>query len=662
MPDGPPPGARRAGEGVGLAAMREDLRREAQDRVSAFRACTDAVLTFDREELAILTVNPATEALFGRPEGDLLGQPVGVLFSPGPDLEGEDRLADFIPPQIFDGSSQEVWGRRADGSIFPLEIVVTDVDRGESSFYVAHLRDIGERKRREEALRDSEARFRAAVETLGEGLLITDRADRILYVNSTLCHITGYAPEELVGQRVAELLVGPDQREQYRERSELLRQQGFSEQYELSLCTRAGTPVWAEVNATPFRGPHGEVIGSLAAVMDITERKRIQEELVAAVDASQDANRAKSAFLANMSHELRTPLNAIIGYSEMLAEELSERDLEELQPDLQKIHNSGKHLLRLINDILDLSKIEAGKMELFVETFDVPALIREVASTIAPLAARRNNALEVSCPEDTGGMRADLTRVRQVLLNLAGNATKFTENGTVGLEVERTRQAMVFRIRDTGIGMTEDQIGRLFQAFTQADVSTTRKYGGTGLGLVISRQLCQKMGGDLTVESEYGRGSVFTVRLPVNVDVPLAPEVPPPSAPVVSAAGPPTVLVVDDDRLVRDLLQRFLIKEGFRVATAADGEEALRQVREIHPTVVTLDAVMPGLDGWEVLRILKDDPTTAEIPVVMITIVDNPAQGYALGCAEYLTKPVDWRRLGAVLTRFRPVDSNVTLV
>ena len=406
-------------------------------------------------------------------------------------------------------------------------------------------------------------------------------------------------------------------------------------------------------------------MGTLGAVMDVSDRKRIQEELVAAVDASEDASRAKSAFLANMSHELRTPLNAVIGYSEMLTEEARERGLEILLPDLDKIHSAGKHLLRLINDILDLSKIEAGRMEMFAEVFDVNALVHEVSGTIRPLAERRGNVLAFRCGEDALRMRADQTRVRQVLLNLMSNAAKFTENGRVTLDVERAEVNgapwMRFRVIDTGIGLSPEQLARLFQAFTQADASTTRKYGGTGLGLVISRQLCQMMGGEVTVESDLGRGSVFTMLLPCNLEPgELAAAIDAQTArfeTMPPTGQPATVLVIDDDRIVRDLLLRFLEKEGFRVVTASDGDEGLRVAREVRPSLITLDIVMPTLDGWGVLKGLKADPDLANIPVMMITIVDNPGLGHSLGAVEYLTKPIDWRRLGTALAKYRAPSS-----
>ncbi len=369
------------------------------------------------------------------------------------------------------------------------------------------------------------------------------------------------------------------------------------------------------------------------------------------------ADRHKSEFLANMSHELRTPLNAIIGYSEMLQEDAADLGAEQLTDDLKKINAAGKHLLELINAVLDLSKIEAGKMELYLETFDVADLVRDIAAVIQPLAAKNANRLDVRCPEGIGTMRADLTKVRQALFNLLSNACKFTERGTISLTVAREvvegQDSMVFGVSDTGIGMTPEQLARLFEAFSQADAATTRKYGGTGLGLALSRRLCRMMGGDVTVQSVAGEGSTFTIRLPAEV----AETIEEPAAPAAPAerarTGIGTVLVIDDEAAVRDLMQRFLAKEGFRVVTASSGEEGLRRARELRPDAITLDVMMPGMDGWAVLSALKADPTLAEIPVVMLTIVDDKNLGYALGASDYLTKPIDRERLVTVLRQYR---------
>jgi signal transduction histidine kinase/CheY-like chemotaxis protein/HAMP domain-containing protein len=383
------------------------------------------------------------------------------------------------------------------------------------------------------------------------------------------------------------------------------------------------------------------------------------------------ASQHKSQFLANMSHELRTPMNAIIGVGEMLLEDARDLGREHDIEPLERILRAARHLLALINDILDLSKIEAGKMEVHLEWFAVAPLLEEIAGTMRPLAEKNGNRLRVECAADAGTMRADLTRVRQALLNLASNAVKFTEQGRVGIVARRlpapTGDAIVFEVSDSGIGMTPAQVARLFQDFTQADASTTRKYGGTGLGLAISRRFCRMMGGDITVESEPGRGSTFTIRLPAVVEA-ASPDRGLPEASVVGSrprttgGDPRAVLIIDDDATVRELMTRHLEREGFTVLTAANGIEGLARAREFHPAAITLDVMMPDLDGWAVLTALKGDPTLADIPVILVTIVDEKQRGYALGAVEYMVKPIDRDRLAALLLTLCGGTGHVLLV
>jgi CheY-like chemotaxis protein/two-component sensor histidine kinase len=374
-------------------------------------------------------------------------------------------------------------------------------------------------------------------------------------------------------------------------------------------------------------------------------------ELLHARREAEAANSAKSRFLANMSHELRTPLNAIIGYSEILQEEVEDLGQPGLVPDLQKIRSAGKHLLTLINDVLDLSKIEAGRMELYLETFEVPGMLDEVLTTVAPLVAKNGNRLRVESGPGVGAMRADLTRLRQVLFNLLSNACKFTSGGTITVRVGEPEAGwLAFEVADTGIGMTPAQQARLFEAFAQADASTAQKYGGTGLGLAISRQFCRMMGGELTVASEPGQGTRFSVRLPREVAAPAVPATPAGRSPApTGTAG--TLLVIDDDPASRDVLRRIFTKEGFRVEEAPTGAEGLTRARELRPDAITLDVLMPGMDGWAVLTALKADEELADIPVIMLTVADQKPLGLALGAAEYLTKPIDRARLAAVVRR-----------
>jgi signal transduction histidine kinase/CheY-like chemotaxis protein len=399
-----------------------------------------------------------------------------------------------------------------------------------------------------------------------------------------------------------------------------------------------------------------------AQSVDLQRNSALLEErthqLELARDAAEAANSSKSQFLANMSHELRTPLNAIIGYSDLLIEEAEELDAQDLVPDLEKIRSSGKHLLGLINDVLDLSKIEAGKMEMSLETFEVRDVVSAVAAMVRPLVEKNGNAFELAVDEQIGAMHADLTRVRQILLNLLGNASKFTSNGTVSLTVTREestgREWIVFAVRDTGIGMTPEQLTRLFQPFTQADPSTTRKYGGTGLGLSISQRLSRLMNGTISVVSEPGMGSIFTVRIPAEVtDAKIQrqtgiyrvsrPSVP---IPVVSSSR---ILLIDNDATMQELVQRMLAKDGVDMLYARTGQEGLRLAADQKPDVILLDVLLPDQDGWAVLTAITTKLELAGIPVIIVTTADERGLAETLGATAYLSKPVSAESLRAAI-------------
>ena len=439
---------------------------------------------------------------------------------------------------------------------------------------------------------------------------------------------------------------------------------------ELNLSVDANDTQWS-ARWMPFLQSVGSQIGmALQRLRAEHENERMNAELITARDEALEASRTKTAFLANMSHELRTPMNAIIGYSEMLIEEAQDLKPEEFVPDLEKVRAAGKHLLALINDILDLSKIEAGKMTLFMESFSIRSTIDDVIAMIQPLISRNNNTLVVTCPDNIGVMVADVVKVRQTLFNLLSNACKFTDGGEIHLDVstalrDNTEQ-IVMAITDHGIGMTQEQLGRLFQAFVQADSSTTRKYGGTGLGLTISRKFCQMMGGDIRVSSQLGEGSTFTIELPrmVQCDADGSPLGAVSAAHVVDIAQSATshghrgtILAIDDNIEALDLIQRSLSRDGYRVVTCSSGEAGLSLARTVKPDVITLDVMMPQMNGWQVLAALKADATLAEIPVVLLSVVENKEIGLALGATDCLTKPIDWNRLDTLLERLTESDT-----
>ncbi len=405
--------------------------------------------------------------------------------------------------------------------------------------------------------------------------------------------------------------------------------------------------------------------GTVAVFADITDLKLREADLERARTEAEQANEVKSEFLTNMSHELRTPLNAIIGYSQILQEDAADEGNTSAAADLKKIESAGNHLLGLINDILDLSKVEAGRMEVFIEPIDVRALAEDVRQLVQPLATRNANRLTVSFGPDLGTLHSDVTKLRQSLVNLLSNACKFTREGQVDLDVRRAPGQpgrFLFAVSDSGIGMTEVQQGRLFQAFQQADNSTTRKYGGTGLGLVITRSFARMLGGDVTVRSVPGEGSVFTLELPdARPDAqpeasPAATTLAPPDAKPAgapAAEAPATILVIDDEAASQRIVGSHLAREGYRVIYANSGAEALEIAQRERPDAITLDIMMPQMDGWTVLRTLKADAGLAAIPVVLVSMVADRGLGFALGASAVLNKPVDRAELAAALRDHR---------
>jgi len=529
--------------------------------------------------------------------------------------------------------------------------------------------EIADRERAEEALRDSETRYALAMKGANEGLWDWDLRSNEVYLSQRLKDLIGLSGDDpRVAARDWQSRIQPDDLETFK-RAVIAHLRGETDLYvaEFRVVDAAGQTRWVLHRGLGLRDEAGRVYRMAGSMGDITDRKQAEIDLRRTKDEAEEATRSKSQFLANMSHELRTPLNAIIGYSEMLLEEAADLERQEFVPDLGKIHSAGKHLLNLINDILDLSKIEAGKMDVFIEEFDVATLLADVMAVIEPLAERNKNRLRLAQRPDLGVMRSDQTKVRQNLFNLLSNACKFTDGGEVSLSARRSAgdggDWLEFSVADTGIGMKPDQLGKIFDAFTQADASTTKQFGGTGLGLAITRHFCRILGGDITVESEAGKGSRFTILLPATYHDSAAAETAPAEA-AASATTVGTVLVVDDDKGVHRVLDECLAGEGFQLIHAYGGEEAVRLAKQRKPDLITLDIIMPGKDGWSVLKALKSDPELADIPVIVVTVLGDRDLGIALGATDFVTKPLDREKIAGVLRKYRrdPEQAQVLIV
>jgi PAS domain S-box-containing protein len=570
-------------------------------------------------------------------------------------------------------------------------------------------RRIEERERQNRArLHHTTQSFQLLVQNVTDyAIYMLDPSGRVTSWNRGAERIEGYSREDVIGRHFEMFYPEADRAagEPRRVLEKALRDGKCMT--EGALARKDGSTFLANVIIEPFYDEEGRHVGFSKITRDITERYEYQtaleearrdlelkveertRELQEAKEAAEQANESKSRFLANMSHELRTPLNAIIGYAEMLLEEMEEEGRTQAAADLRRINGAGRHLLSLINDVLDLSKIEARRVTLQPAFFDVGELVRDLADTVTPLAQQRGNRIETRLPPSIPPAYGDQGKVRQCLLNLLGNAMKFTENGIVTLAVSvdaaTNGDALVFDVADTGIGMTPEQAAHVFIPFVQADDEVAKTYGGTGLGLAITRELAHVMGGEIGVRSTMGEGSVFTLRLPLNLAEAHAGE-PVPSEPAKDAAAArstaaagndpretirvagavrpgDTVLVIDDDAKSHDLVERWLRRLRYDAVTASSGREGLRRAREIAPAAIVLDVVMPDINGWQVLAELKGDRATRDIPVVVASIIDDRPRATALGAADFLPKPLSFQDFSASFERLaRPWDRRHVLL
>ncbi len=528
--------------------------------------------------------------------------------------------------------------------------------------YVTIGTDITSRKRNEKALAKTMDNLRDIENALDASSIvaITDPKGVITYVNEKFCEISKYDRDELIGKTHRVINSGYHSKLFFKTMWETIKQ-GRVWQGEVKNRAKDGSEYWMHTTIVPFLNENNIPRQFISIRTNITDRVNAETalaerttQLAKAHDEAIKASLIKSQFLANMSHELRTPLNAIIGYSEMLQEEAEESGDSSLVSDLSRISKAGNHLLALINDILDISKIEAGKMELHMETCRVTDLIQDVMTTIGPLVEGKGNRLQLNCRAN-GEITADITKLRQILINLLSNANKFTEDGFIEFEVYREfrndQPGYLFSVRDTGIGMTMEQLDKLFQPFTQADTSTTRKYGGTGLGLAISKRFSEIMKGDIGVESTYGKGTTFTCWLPTELPN-LSPAETAGVIDTIDENGLTSILLIDDEELNRDLLERYISRRDWKVAYADNGADGLRLARRLRPKVICLDILMPDMDGWSVLAALKEDADLMQIPVVIWSMTSDRQRGFTLGASEFLMKPVQRDQMIMVMDKY----------
>ncbi|WP_158221887.1 PAS-domain containing protein [Actibacterium pelagium] len=668
-----------------LGRLAEEAELAHSRLMDAVEAMGQAICLFDKEERIVLwnseyekvsrTLAPGLKIEQGMPFREILKQTapnVHPEFSKK-ELDKwmnqvlEERLSTDIRSsmnQLPDGSWLRSEGyRTSDGGTVSVFTDMTDAKETEAE--LARLAD---------EAKIAHQRLTAAIEAIGQGFVLYDKDDRVVLFNQRVSELfsssfggkevfkVGLKFEDIIRQseNATRNLTNDKDREEWVQKVMKARR----EQKVRSSVDQQSDGRW--LRSEGFQTDEGGIVSVFTDITETIQHEAELDELVkelgVARDAAVQANSAKSQFLANMSHELRTPLNAIIGYSELLIDDTVDDGNDDYVPDLTKIQKAGQHLLGLINDILDLSKIEVGKIELYAEEFDLDELLEDIRNTIKPVVEKNSNTLQIrnDCGQKTA--HNDLTKLRQCLFNLLSNAAKFTENGEIHLTTSLAEDGTLleFKVRDQGIGMTPDQMEKIFDPFTQADASTSRNFGGTGLGLSITREFSRMMGGELTVQSEPGAGSTFTMTVLKEAgeigSAPGAREVEdlPEDAPV--------VLMIDDDPLVRDLLFRHFTNAGLRTIEAASGEEGLKLARSEKPDVITLDVMMPGTDGWSVLAALKSDAETFEIPVVMVTIVENKRLGFSMGAADYMTKPIERDKLVKIVRSLVADEENPHLL
>ena len=627
-------------------AVARDITERKQAEVyyrDLYENAPDMMAVVDLVSGDILECNQTLADVIGRSKEEITGNAFLELYAPESMDAARQTSSAFV--ETGEVIRQERTLRRADGSTIDVLLQATPMRDATGRIVASRStwRDVTKQKEAERALASQEALYRTLIEAAPQVIWVADADGQVALLNKAWHEFSGLSEEESLGTRWAEAL-HPEDLPDVLAKWERAYTHGETYSGECRFRAKDGSYETFIFIGTPVRDDSGKIINWVGINTNIADRVQAEIALQEAKDTAEYANRAKSEFLATMSHELRTPLNAIIGFSEILRDEIIGTINDEQQELVLDIHTSGNHLLAMINDILDLSKIEAGKMDLQLEQFSVQEAVTEVNTIINALANRKQIQLTLELNREVL-IEADKIKFKQILYNLLSNAIKFTdEGGKITTKFEVSGSALLGSVTDTGVGISPQDRAKLFQPFTQLDASSTRAHSGTGLGLALTNRLIQLHGGKIWVDSEIDEGSTFSFTFPLHqqeqkVEA-TAPDVSN-SETTVAADSNRTILVAEDNEQAAQLLGIYLTEAGYQVEYAADGEEAIAKAAEIQPFAITLDILLPKKDGWQVLREMKTKPNLQTIPVIIISVTEERQLAFGLGAVDHLVKPID---------------------